>query len=471
MLCALCSGARRCLNLCKQYALVFFREEGGRDTGEQEHHANHNQHISQQVRSLVPQNAADTFFIAFHAIVEGPVEPAEETALVLAVITLLDRLEHGGAQGRGEDQGNQYRQAHRRNDSDRELAIDHTRGAAEEGHRQQYRRQHQGNTHQGTLDLLHGFLGRFLGRQSLFGHDPLNVFNHHDRIVHQQADGQYHTEHGQGVDAEACSGQDPEGTQQYNRYCHRGDDGGAEVLQEQEHHQEHQDNSFDQGVNHTFDRGRNHRRGVVWVNDFHAFREEGFQAVDGFTQCLCRVQGVGARGQLDRDTRCRFTVELRADAVVFTTQGNICDIAQAYLGAVGVDLEQDLFELFSRLQTGFADDGRVQLLTLDGRQAAQLPGGHLHVLCADGRLDVHRRQVVLVQLDRVEPDTHGVLGAEHLEVAHTFGTGDRVLHVGNDVVGQVVLVHAAVFRHHANNHQEVFHCLGYTDTLLLYLLR
>ncbi|MCY1440215.1 hypothetical protein D9M71_564800 [compost metagenome] len=79
------------------------------------------------------------------------------------VFTLGDGLEHGGAQGRGEDQGYQHRQGHGRNDGDGELFIDHTRRAAEERHGQQNGRQHQGNTDQGALDLAHGFLGRFLG--------------------------------------------------------------------------------------------------------------------------------------------------------------------------------------------------------------------------------------------------------------------------------------------------------------------
>jgi len=242
-------------------------------------------------------------------------------------------------------------------------------------------------------------------------------------------------------------------------------------LQEQEHHQEHQYDGFNQGFNNALDRCGDHWSGVIRVNDFHALRKERFQVFDGLVQCFCGVQSVGTRCQLDRQARRRLAVELCADAVVLTTQPNLGHIAQANLGAVGVDLEQDLFELLGGLQAGFTDDGCVQLLTFDGRQAAQLSGGHLYVLRADGGFNVHRGQVVFVQLGRVEPDTHGVLGTEHLEVAHTFGTGNRVLHVGDDVVRQVVLVHAAVFGHHADDHQEVFNRLGHTDTLLLNLLR
>ena len=230
------TGTGRGLYLGEQYALVFLRQEGGRNTGEQPDHANHDQCIGQQERHLVAQDGTNAAFVAGYAAVEVAVEPAKEATLGHMVLALLQRLEHGGAQGRGEDERHQHRQAHGRDDGDGELPIDHTRGAAEERHGQQYCRQHQGDTHQGTLDLLHRALGRFLGRQAFLGHYPLDVLHHDDGVVHQQADGQDHGEHGQGVDAEAGSGKDAEGTQQHNRYGHGGDDGGAEVLQEQVHH-------------------------------------------------------------------------------------------------------------------------------------------------------------------------------------------------------------------------------------------
>ena len=459
------------MNLSKEYTLVFFRKEGGRNAGKQEHHAHNDQDIGQQVRCFVAQNAAYAFFVAAYAAVKGTVEPAEESTLVLTVITLGDRFEHRGTQSRGEHQGDHNRQGHGRYDGDRELTVDHTGGTAEERHRQQYRRQYKGNTHQSALDLAHGLLGGFFGRQAFLGHYPLDVFHHNDGIVHQQADGQDHTEHGQGVNAEACSGEDPEGTQQYNRYCHRGDDGGAEVLQEQEHHQEHQHDSFYQCFNNPFDGGRDHWSGVIREYDFHPWREEGFQVSNGFANGFGCVQGVSVRRQLDCNTGRWLAVVLGADAVVLTAQAHFGDITQTNLRAVGVHFQQDLFKLVCGLQAGFANDRCVQLLAFQRRQTTQLTGRHLYVLRRDRGFNIHRRQVVLVQLGRVQPDTHGVLSTEHLEVTHTCRPRQRVLHVGDDVVRQVVLVHAAVGGHHADYHQEVFHCLGHPDTLLLHFLR
>lgn len=109
------------------------------------------------------QDIADTPLVALHAAVEVAVEPAEEPTFLHAMVTLGNGFEHGCAERRGEDQRHQYRQGHGRDDGDGELFIDHTGGAAEERHRQQYRRKHQGDTHQGTLDLAHGFFRRLLG--------------------------------------------------------------------------------------------------------------------------------------------------------------------------------------------------------------------------------------------------------------------------------------------------------------------
>jgi hypothetical protein len=160
----------------------------------------------------------------------------------------------GGAERRRQDQGHQHRQHHRRDDGDRELAIDHAGRAAEEGHRQEHRRQHQGDADQGAGDLVHRLDGRFLGRQPLLLHHALDVLHHHDGVVDQQADGQHHAEHGQRVDRIAERGQHAEGAEQHHRHGDGRDQRGAPVLQEDEHHDEDQDDGLDQGLDHVLDR-------------------------------------------------------------------------------------------------------------------------------------------------------------------------------------------------------------------------
>src|SRR3546814_20121744 len=66
-------------------------------------------------------------------LLEAAVEPAEEArepaGAAVVVLALLQRLEHGRAQRRGQDDGNDHRQCHRRDDRDGELPVDNAGGA------------------------------------------------------------------------------------------------------------------------------------------------------------------------------------------------------------------------------------------------------------------------------------------------------------------------------------------------------
>ena len=138
--------------------------------------------------------------IAARQPVEAAVEPAEEAARALA---RLMRPQHGGAEHRGEDDGDQHRQGHGRGDGHRELPIDHPHRPAKEGHRQEHSREHQGNADQRAGDLVHGFARGLQRREVVLGHHALDILDHHDGVIHQQADGQHQAKQGQGVDTEA----------------------------------------------------------------------------------------------------------------------------------------------------------------------------------------------------------------------------------------------------------------------------
>ena len=88
----------------------------------------------------------------------------------------------------------------------------------------------------------------------LFHHDPFYVLDHNNRIIDQKTDRQYHGKHGQGVDREAKNVNDRKGAQYHHWNSHGWNNRGTPVLQEQEHDQEHQNNRFDQGLNHTLNR-------------------------------------------------------------------------------------------------------------------------------------------------------------------------------------------------------------------------
>ena len=64
-------------------------------------------------------------------------------------------------------------------------------------------------------------------------------------------------------------------------------------------------------------------------------------------------------------------------------------------------------------------------------------------------------RLVIGQLVGIEPDAHGILGAEDLHLAHARHPRQDLLQVGLGIVSQVIAVHAAVFRDQAHDHQVV----------------
>ena len=99
--------------------------------------------------------------------------------------------------------------------------------------------------------------------------------------------------------------------------------------------------------------------------------------------------------------------------------------------------------------------------------AAELAGRNLGVLGLQRGDHIVGGQMVVIQLGRIQPDPHGVLGTEHLQFAHPLNPADDILDVGNHIVGQVIAVHGAVFRDKADDHQEVPGGLDHLDPLAL----
>src|SRR4029077_11383768 len=123
------------------------------------------------------------------------------------------------------------------------------------------------------------------------------------------------------------------------------------------------------------------------------------------------------------------------------------------------------------LEVGGTDDRGIQLLPVPGREAPELAGGDLDVLRLHSVAHIERSQSVVVELRRVEPDAHGVLRTEELEVAHPRGSTHRVLHVRGNEVRYVLAAHAVVGGDQADDQQEVPGGLRDFQAQLLYFLR
>ena len=91
----------------------------------------------------------------------------------------------------------------------------------------------------GPVKSVHGLDGGRSGVQA-GRHQPLDIFQHHDGVVHDDADGQHQPEQRQVVQAEAQCRQDGESADQGDGHVDHRQDHGLPVLQEEQHDQGHQ---------------------------------------------------------------------------------------------------------------------------------------------------------------------------------------------------------------------------------------
>ena len=150
----LLSCASRQLRHAQEDALVFVRQERTWQTNEQPGHADNDDQVQHQITTGTAQDIAYAIGVVMRALIEHAVKPTEEAGGG-AMAAFLDGFQHRGAERRGQNQCHQYRQRHRGNDSDRELTVNRTGRAAEEGHRDKHRGKHHRDTHQRALNLAH----------------------------------------------------------------------------------------------------------------------------------------------------------------------------------------------------------------------------------------------------------------------------------------------------------------------------
>ena len=215
-------------------------------------------------------------------------------------------LEDQHAQRRRERQRDDAGDHHRDGDGHRELAVQLAGQAAEEGDRHEHRaqRQHDGDDRAGHL--AHRLDRGLARRQVLLVHDALDVLQHDDGVVHHDADREHHAEQRQRVDRVAEQEQAGEGADQRHRHRGERDQRRAPVLQEQEHHQEHQHHRLDQRLHHFADRHLDEARGVVGDGVGQARRESAStSSVIVFLHVVGDLERVGARLQEDAHQRRR----------------------------------------------------------------------------------------------------------------------------------------------------------------------
>ena len=380
--------------------------------------------------------------IAFRQTLKRAVEPAKKAALGM-VLTLGNGLEQCRAQGRRQRQGQERRKQNRGRHRHRELLIDHAHRARHKRHGNEHGHQYQGNADDRPADLRHGLVRGLAWRQAFAEHDPLDVLNHHNRVVHQNPDGQDHAEHGQYVDRETQDQHRGECAHQRDGHHQGRDQRVTDVLQEQEHHREHQHHGFDQGVHHLGDRDFDERRGVIRDLVLNALREVAAQLIHFGADHIAGTQGVRLRCQFDAESARRLAVQAGAVLVLLAADLNPCHIADPDRGTVRVGAQDNIAELLRARQLAFNQHRGGNFLGRAPRQITDAAGRYLRVLAGNRFVDVRRCQVETNEFLRVDPDPHGPFRAILLSLADPFNALDLVHHVARQVVAEGNLIQPA----------------------------
>ena len=260
----------------------------------------------------------------------------------------------------------------------------------------------------------------------------------------------------------------------HHRHWHsqQRNDGGAPGLQEQDHHDHHQGDGFDQRLDNRLD-GRTHELcGVVRNPVLHTFGHVLLDLVHGPAHIGRDVERVGARGLEHAHAHGRVVVEQRAQRIVGSTQLQAGDVAQACHRAVGAGLDDDVAKLFLGRQTALGVDGQLQVHARQAGRCAHHTGSGLHVLPTDGRHHIAGREAALRDLLGVQPHAHRIVAAaKDLHLAHAANAGEPVLHVEHGVVAQVVDVVAVVGRDQVHHHGQVRRALDGGDAQAAHLFR
>ncbi|SBW00568.1 hypothetical protein KL86APRO_11312 [uncultured Alphaproteobacteria bacterium] len=400
----------------------------------------------------MPHQDGDPGFVGASQAIEASVEPDEDADL--AVTVGIERLQQGGAQGRGQAERQERRKQNRHGHGQGELAIDHPDRSPGERHGNEDRRQDQGDPDDRSGDFAYRGDRRVLGREPLGRHQALDVLHHHDGVVDDDADRQNHAEHRQHVDGKARHQHDGERSQQRDRRHDRRNQRVADVLQKQQHHQEHQRHGFDQGVDHLFDRNLDEWRGIERRRIAHARRHRPAQLGQTCLDAFGGAHGVGARRQLHGGKRRDQPVLAVDEPIALGPQFHARDVAERHLGTVAVAAQNDGREFLGRLQLALHGQRNGDPLSRHGGRRADMPGSDLRVLLHDGRRQIVHGQAEGDQLRRIDPDAHRLFGAEELHPADAIDATQFLDDVAGQIVAQRRFVETVVVRFQADHHQK-----------------
>ena len=301
--------------------------------------------------------------------------------------------------------------------------------AAHEQDRNEHGDQRNADRDDGEADLGRAIEGGAQRRFARLGvaHD---IFDHHDGVVDDEADGDGQRHQREIVDREA---EEPHGGQaagQRQRYGDGGSDGGHQAAHEHQHHQQHQGAGDQQRGLHLAHAGADGLGAVGQDGQFdirrHPAAQQGqhrFDAVHGFDD-------VGVAGLADLEQDRRLGAEPGGKAHVRHPVDHVGHVAQADHATAGDGLQHQRAVFGGHGELAVQLDQRGLVLALEAA------GGAVDVAAADGVVDVLAGQAGGGQGGGVQANAHrGFLGAVDLDLRDAVELREAL---GQDAVREVV---------------------------------
>ena len=263
----------------------------------------------------------------------------------------------------------------------------------------------------------------------------MNVFKHHDGIVHHQANGQHQRQQRQRIDREAGQRDERKGTHQADRNRHQRNDRRAQRAQEHKDHQRHQHHGFNHRPVDSLDRTVDEHRQVVGLHHRHAGRQVALNLRHQCPHAVGHLQRVSGGVADDAGADARYAVQPHPAAFAGGALFHPRHVGQAH-GVAGSGLEGNGAELRHRVQVGARGHAELALLAFDAA------GRHLQVLPPHGVFHVLHGQPVRGQLVGVHPNPHRVAPvAAQLHVGHAGNGLQARLDNAVDQVGELQRAH------------------------------
>ncbi len=339
-------------------------------------------------------------------------------------------LEEVGGQHRRHEARGQQREEHLHRDRDAELLEELPGNSGHEACRREDRDDGQRDRDHGEADFVGGFQRGAIGR---FAHPHVahDVLDLDDGVVDQNARRQRDGEEADEVQRESEHVHRPERREDRQRQRDRGDDGGPDIAQEQQHDDDGEDGAFEQGRD---------RRLVIALGEFHRGVDQ--LEIDVGIRHLQRIDALlhgggdhhvaGALGALDAERHHRFAVEARKGAAVGDGVGDGAEIVEPDFAAAE-QRDHGAGEIVQGLGAGQGADRLVVLADL-GAAAGEVDIGAAQALAdIDGGEARGRQPVGIERHQNLALDTADALDLG--DVAHAL---QRAFDDVVDEVGQLL---------------------------------